>query len=162
MVKALRQTQAREQILGTGYGLLALNIGDELRDHDVLQRIEFRQEMMELIDEADADAPNPGPRTIIQIRAILAGDANLARRRFLEEPGNVQERRLPRSRGPHKGHDLARSHTQAHVLENVEPSSGFGVAARYVQKLERRRHALRHHSYLRASTGSRLAARQAG
>ncbi len=46
----------------------ARQAADHLRQDDVLQRGEFRQQMMELIDEADLGAPDPRARDIGQLR----------------------------------------------------------------------------------------------
>ena len=82
--------------------------GDELRHHHVLEGGEFRQQMVELVDEADADAADAGARLVVELRAVLPGDQHLARGRRLEQARDVQERRLARARLADQRHDLAR------------------------------------------------------
>jgi hypothetical protein len=40
---------------------------DELRHHHVLQGREFRQEMVELVDEADPLAPQAGAAAVVHV-----------------------------------------------------------------------------------------------
>src|SRR6185369_14019414 len=49
-----------QQCLGLAPGIGAPDATDHLRQHDVLDGREFRQEMMKLIDKAERTAPPPG------------------------------------------------------------------------------------------------------
>ena len=62
----------------------------------------------------------------------------------------------------HERDNLACSYSEIDVGEHIQPTMSILVAARHVLELQRRRKGLHHHSYLSASTGSRLAARQDG
>src|SRR5205085_4468417 len=53
MARARREADEIEKVLRPRLRGAARRAGDHLRQHDVLERREFRQEMMELIDEAE-------------------------------------------------------------------------------------------------------------
>ncbi len=57
VIQTLAQAYQIEQPAGIGFGILAPLARDELRNDDILERGKFRQQMMELVDEADVFAP---------------------------------------------------------------------------------------------------------
>ena len=72
----------------------AATAGDQQRHRHVLERGEIGQEVVELVDEADALAPEPRPLGVAQAVAGAAVDRDLAGARPFEQAGDVQERRL--------------------------------------------------------------------
>ena len=113
--------------------------------------------MVELIDEAYPDPANDRPGSIIEGRAILTRDEDFTARGRFEQTGDMEESRFTGTRRSDKGDDLAWMDSETGVEKNVEPALALGIASRHVTELENRLH-----SYRRASTGSRRAARHDG
>ena len=66
-----------------------------LRHHDVLERREFRQEMVELVDEADLHAPQRVRSGVVHAGGRLAADEDLAGVRLLQSPATWRSVDLP-------------------------------------------------------------------
>ena len=92
VVETLAEAEALQQFAGAAPGGGFVGAGDQLRHHHILEGGEFRQQMMELIDKADADATDAGARGIIKLGAVLSGDENFARARRFEQACNMQQR----------------------------------------------------------------------
>ena len=67
---------------------------DELRQQDVLERRELRQEVMELVDETDLEAAHTCAIGIAHPHAISAVDENLTAVGALKQTSNVQQCRF--------------------------------------------------------------------
>src|SRR5207302_2882200 len=80
---------------------------DHLRQHDVLESREFRQEVMELVDEAEMPATDRRAFAVGHTAALLAADQNLAAIRPLEQTRDMEERRLAGARRADQSDDLA-------------------------------------------------------
>lgn len=65
--------------------------GDHLRDGDILQRRELRQQVMELIDEADFLPAHRGAPGIVQLGRVLAANDHRPRIRLFQQPGQMQQ-----------------------------------------------------------------------
>ena len=76
--------------------------------HHVLEGGELRQEVVELVDEADLLAAQARAPGIVHGGCRLAADVDLAAVRLLEQAGDVQEGRLAGAGRRHEGDDLAR------------------------------------------------------
>src|SRR5712671_6319015 len=72
----------------------ARHSGDHLRQHDVFKCREFRQQMMELVDETDFRAPQQGPPLLGEAAAILASDDDPPAIGALEQARHMQQGRL--------------------------------------------------------------------
>jgi hypothetical protein len=72
MIEPLRKPQGSEELLGPLARSLRVGAVDELRQDDVLDSVEFRQEVMELVDEAQEIAANPGSAIVVEVRSFLA------------------------------------------------------------------------------------------
>ena len=91
---ALLEPEIAEQ-LGRALRRLALaQPADHLRQHDVLERGELRQQVVRLVDEADVVAADAGALGVGQSRGRRVVDVDLAGIRVLEQAGDVQQRRL--------------------------------------------------------------------
>src|SRR5690606_19130496 len=138
-------------------GLGRVEAFDQLRNHDVFQRGEFRQQMMELVDEADLVAAYRRPPVIRKPAAGLTVHDHLARIRPLQEAGNMQQRRLAGARRGDKRDHLALVQLEIGTVQDRQFPRSLNEMALDLLKLENG-----HYSYLSASTGSSLEARQAG
>lgn len=92
---------------------------DELRHDDVFQRREFRQQVMELIDKADADPAHARAGRIVHLRAVLPGDQDLACGGPFQQARHVQQRRLAGARLPDQSHHFTRPDGERLVAEMV-------------------------------------------
>ena len=81
--------------------------GDHLRQHDVFERRELRQQMVELVDEAERAAPQQGAVLVGQAAAIAPLDQHGAAIGPLEQPGDMQQRRFAGARRADQRDDLA-------------------------------------------------------
>ena len=80
----------------------------ELRQHDIFQCREFRQEVVELIDEPDLGPPERRAVAIGQSGRLTPGNQDLPRIRAVKKPRDMQKRGLPRTRWRHEAYDLPR------------------------------------------------------
>ena len=95
-----------------------------LRQRHVLQRRELRQQVVELVDEADRLAPEPGARARRRAaRRLLPEQPHRAGGRRIEQPRDVQQRRLPRARRRHQ-----RRPPRPSPSARLAPSSTFTAA----------------------------------
>ena len=76
-------------------GLAALQAADHLRQHDVFQRGEFRQQMVGLVDEADVGAAHPRALGVGQLRGRRAVDIDLAVVGCFQQPAMCSSVDLP-------------------------------------------------------------------
>ena len=107
MVEALGEPQAAEQVDCPRSGTRFAATGEELRQHDVFLGGEIGEEVVELIDEADAVAAQAGALAIAESAAGPAVDDDLAGGRPLEQGGDVEQRRLAGAGWPDQGDELA-------------------------------------------------------
>ena len=95
--------------------------------------------MVELIDEADLGAAHAGALAVAELDAIDAVDDHGAAVGAFEQTCDVEERRLPRSRGAEQRHGLAGIKRGGRALEHLDDARALGVRALQVLKVERRR-----------------------
>ncbi len=88
-----------EELPGALLGLGPRQPQDELRQGDVFECGEFRQEVVELIDEADLGAAHAGALAVAELDAIDSVDDYGAAVGAFKQSCDMEERRLPRSRG---------------------------------------------------------------
>lgn len=95
---AMRATMADahiiEKLAGPLSGFLPGKPGDQLRHHDIFERREFRQQMVELVDKADFAAADGGAFLIAQAVTGMAVDVDLTAVRMLQQAGDMQQCRL--------------------------------------------------------------------
>jgi hypothetical protein len=113
---------------------------------------------MELIDKANANPPDSGARRIVKRSAILARDKNFTCGRRFQKASNMEQRGFASPRLAHQRHDLTGIDLKRQILEYVQSPRPFRIGTVHMAKLKGRHH----YSYLRASTGSSLAARHDG
>ena len=118
--------------------------------------------MMELIDEANLVTASRGALRVIHHGRGRAAHIDLAAIRLLQQPRHMQQRGLAGARGRNQRDGFARPQRQLGAVENIERTFALLIAALDLIEPERGIVLGRAHSYLRASTGSSFAARQAG
>ena len=145
----------------------ALQPADHLRQHDVFERGEFRQQPVRLVDEADIGAPDLGALDVGQLRGRRARDIDLAVVGALQQARDMQQRRLAGARRRHQRHRLPRPQRKLGAVEDGQRRLALRVLAFYLVEIDDR-YIFRPlapsapHSYRSASTGSRRAARHDG
>ena len=108
-----------QQFLRPRLGLAARHAIGKLRQHHVFQRREFRQQVVELVDE-----PIPRRRSAVRRRSpspvISSPPISTLPCRPCRAARDVQQRRLARARGGHQRHHLARANLQVHALKHAD------------------------------------------
>ena len=85
----------------------------------VLDNVEHRHEVVELVDQPDLAAAEDGELLVGALEDVLAVQVDGARRGPVHAADHVQQRRLARARAADDGHELARRHAEAHVVERA-------------------------------------------
>ena len=76
MIEPLAKAKGSEQILRTLPGGLRLNSADQLRQDDILDRIELGQQVVELVDEPKQIAPETRSSLVVKLCGFLAVQSN--------------------------------------------------------------------------------------
>ena len=121
MLQSLAEPDPRQQIDRTTPRHAARLARDTHRHLDVLRRIEFRHQMMELKDEADVPVAKPHERGIVERTKIRVGNDDLSRVRAIQASDQMQQRALPYSRRADNRDHLAMGNVQLEVAKHVDP-----------------------------------------
>ena len=97
-----------EQLFGALARRFRRRAVDQLRQDDILARVEIGQQMMELIDEAEASRRSRVRPVVVELRRFLARDPDRAFEAALEQADRLQQGRLARTRRAEQRDDLAR------------------------------------------------------
>ena len=98
--------------------LLLRKVAQQQRQLDVLNRIQHRNQVVELEDESDVPAAPLGQLAFRQRCEVSSGHNHLARRRAVDAGDQVQQRGLARARRPHQRQELALRHFEAQAVEH--------------------------------------------
>ena len=112
--------------------------GDALRQRDVLDGGEFRQQMMKLVDKPQAVAANPSPRRVAEGGAVDPFDPHLAFVGLVKQPGDLQQRRLARSARPDQRHHLAGGDATIDSGQHRQSPAALAIALANAGQNERR------------------------
>src|SRR5215212_755142 len=129
MLEPLAETQEGEDLRRARLRLGFRQAADELRHDDVLERREFRQEMVELVDEAELLAPQRGAPGVAHAGGRAAADEDLAPVRLLEQPRHMQQRRLAGPGGRDERDELARPDREVRSAQHFEKTLPLRIAA---------------------------------
>ncbi len=113
-------------------GRLLPGLGARAATHDqghghIVQRGEFRQQVVELIDEAQGLVAQAAAATLVQPRGGLAGNPQAPFVRLVQQAQHVQQRALARSRGPDDGDHFMGMDGQADVPQDLDPSGALVI-----------------------------------
>jgi hypothetical protein len=72
VIEAFSEAQFREKVLGARSCCIRLSPANQLRDEHILERVEFGQQVVELINEAEQITPKAGSAFIIELRCFLS------------------------------------------------------------------------------------------
>src|SRR3569623_3397518 len=107
MLEPRRQPDALQRILDALLALAARAAAIAQRHIDVVEQVEVGNQVEALEDEADLLVAQPRARLVAELRDVDAVELVLAARRFLEQAGDVEKRRLAGARWPGDGDELA-------------------------------------------------------
>src|SRR5207253_1759599 len=135
---AVAEAEIGQNLLRALDGLGPFEAADHLRQHDVFERGEFRQQPVLLIDEADVGSPDLGAVDIGQLRGRRAADIDLAVVGALEQARNVQQRRFARPRRRYQRHRLPRPQRKLGAVEDRQRRLALRVLAFYLVEINDR------------------------
>jgi hypothetical protein len=136
VIESIGQPKGAEQLARALPGGVGRGPAYQLGQHDILDRIEFRQQVMELVDETQELAPQPCPALVVQLRSLLAGETDRAFEPALEQPDGLQQRRLARARWTEQRDDFTGSDCQVHPAKDNNPGLALDEAALEIIGLE--------------------------
>ena len=153
------------QTLVTTTGRTARHAVDHQRRRHIVDGVEFRQQVVELIDEAQLHPPRQRSRIIRHRQRVLPVEQHLPPIGFLKQTCHVQQRRLSGTRRTDQPGHLAGTQVEIDSAQHMQ-----NLVARLVLALDvlQRQHGLHrgrrlhHHSNLSASTGLSRAAQRDG
>ena len=93
---------------------------DELGQHDVLERVEIGQQVVELVHEAQRFAPQPRAALVVEAGRFLARDPDRALEAAFEQAHRLEQRRLARARGAQQRDDLAWADLEIDAAQDVD------------------------------------------
>ena len=105
---AMREADHPQKLAAAHLGLPARDAGDHLRHDDVLERGEFGQQVMELVDETKLRAAHLGALAVRHLSARATVEDDVAAVGPLQKAGDVEERRLAGARRADQRDELAR------------------------------------------------------
>ncbi len=95
---------------------------DHLRQHYILERVEVRQQVMELVDEAQMVAAHRGTARTVELRGLAAGNTYRSLEPAFEQPDGLEQSRFARTRGTEQRDDLARLHRRGRCRAGLRSS----------------------------------------
>src|SRR5215212_2429797 len=110
-----------EDVGDDGLRLRTLHVAVGERDFDVLLHGQAVDEVVALEDEADVALVQLGALLVVHLVDGLTHEVVLAAPRAVEEAEDGEQRRLPRTRRPHDGDELALAHVQVYAPQDVRP-----------------------------------------
>jgi hypothetical protein len=108
-----------------------------LRQDEIFQRREFRQQVMELVDEADFGASQRRPLVVAHGRSGRAADLDFAGVGPLQQARQMQERRLSGAGRRDQRHRLAGRELEARAVEDLDRRFAPPISA--LHSIERKR-----------------------
>ena len=103
---------------------------DQLRQNDVLDRVEIGQQMVELVDEAKAVTAHERAAMRVELRGFGARDADRSLEPAFEQTDRLQQRRFARSRRAEQRDDFPRRDRQIDPAQHLDRLAALREAAR--------------------------------
>ncbi|MNM27476.1 hypothetical protein D3C81_379690 [compost metagenome] len=133
VVQAMAEANRFQQRSRTRTGLRHCGAGQHHRHHHVFQRGEFRQQVVELVDETQRLVAQQAARGVRQRGHALTGDIDLARGGRIQPAQQVQQRALAGTGGADDRNRLACGHRQVQAIEHrgLHAPLSVGLAQRF-------------------------------
>ena len=127
VAEAHAEPDPSEQFAGALARLADRRAADQQRHADVFERGEFRQQVMELVDEAERAVAQFSASAIGQPRHGLALDLDFTAGRLVEAAEDVQQGALAGARGADDRDRLVAAHVEADIVQHVGAQVAFFV-----------------------------------
>src|SRR6516162_1356357 len=138
MPDAVAETEIAKDFAGTLDGLGPSQAVDHLRQHNVFERRELRQQPMRLINEADLGAPDLRSLGVRQKRGRRASDIDLAVIGALKQSRDMQQRRFAGTGGRDQRHRLPGPQRKLGAVEDGQRLIALHVLALYLVEINDR------------------------
>jgi len=138
MVKALRQSEHAKQLLGPFARRPWVDAMHQLRQHDILDRVELRQEMMELVDEAQEVAAEARAAIVVEVGSLFTAQPDRPFEASFEQTDRLEKRRFSRARRAEERNDLARRNRQVYAAQDIDRDRALREAALEIASDENR------------------------
>ena len=162
MLRPMPDAHALQHVHRLAARIVLRHAANPERHRDVVERREFRQQMVELIHEAERAIAQLVALALLQFRERLAEQRHAAGARLVEPAEHVQQRALARPRRPDDRQLLAAMHLQLRVVQHLDVEAALHEGLRNPPMPAARRPCHSHHSYRSASAGRTFAPRQLG
>ena len=130
VLHAVLQAHGGQHLLGLPVHLRQRQAADPQRHADVVQRAEFGQQVVELVDEAEVFVAQPPLRGRIQPAQLAAHQLHRAAGGRIEAAQHVQQRALARAGGADDRQRLAGVDFQVHPAQHLDVEVALVEAAR--------------------------------
>ena len=137
MVLAPAQAEGGEELAGAAMRRRAGRAGGHLRQGDVFLRRELRQQVVELVDEAEGGAPRFGALPVRHAPAVEPVEEHAAAVRPLEQTRDVEQRRLPGAGRPDQRDDFARMEGERGAAQHRQLHLALAEDAAHPAQFER-------------------------
>ena len=128
MFHAFSQSDLGEQLAAPRPGLGGGHAGDPRREADVLDRGEFRQQMIRLENETDAVVAEFGQFAFGKPGKILPGEMNFARVRRIQTAHQMEQGAFARAGRAAQREEFAARHVEVHPAQHFECAFAHGVS----------------------------------
>ena len=118
VVVAVREPDALEHRARLRLRIGRRHAADRERHRDVLDRGELRQQVVELVDEAERPVAHAAALGLVERRERASFDRDVARGRIVEAADEVQQRALARARRADDRHALAVAHVEVDAVQH--------------------------------------------
>src|SRR4051794_15653314 len=102
---------------------------DELRKHDILDRIELGEQVVELVDEPEQVAAQARAAVVVELGGFLTLEPDRAFEAAFEKADRLEHRRLARARRTEQRDDLARLHREVDAAKHLDRYMALHEAA---------------------------------
>jgi len=99
--------------------------GNHSRNHDVFERREFGEELVELKDESDVPVAEVGQFATVERQHVGAVDKEAARIGLVERADDLEQRGFARAAGAYDTDNFAFLDVEVDALEHLEWAEGF-------------------------------------
>ena len=126
MREPLREVEVRQEFLGAGLGFGFWRAGNERGDADILHRVKFGQQVVELKYKSNLLVAKLRQLVACQLVGVDAVDDDLARVGFEERAGYLQKGSLARAARAYDGDHLRIVDVEVDAFQHLEVAERFG------------------------------------
>src|SRR6185295_359008 len=120
MIEPPRQPERAEQLLRPRPGRVRPGAAHELRDDHILQRAELRQQVMELIDEAEQVAAQAGSAVVVELCGFLPLELDRPGEAPFKQSDGLEQGRFARAGRSEERDNLARPDLEIDSAQDLD------------------------------------------